>query len=119
MSKFECISVNESGDVAVVKLTDEKVMDPERIQILGRELLSLPDNNRERILINMENVKFLSSAAINKLIVLEKRIGKSGGQIKLSNLNPEVRDVFTITNLNSVFDIREEEDEALEAFNSE
>ncbi len=118
MSNFECIDVNESGDVSIVRLVDEKVMDPERVQKLGSELLALPEDG-DRILINMENVKFLSSAAINKLIVLEKRLRGSGGQIKLSNLCPEVREVFTITNLNSVFDIMEEQDDALSSFNTE
>ncbi len=116
MTDFECIDVQDNDSVSVVKLVDEKVMDPERVQKLGNELLSLPDSNSDRILINMENVKFLSSSAINKLIVLEKRLSKSGGQIKLSNLRPEVREVFNITNLNTVFEIFEAEDEALEQF---
>lgn len=117
MSEYECIDVQESNDVSIVKLVDEKVMDPERVQQLGNELLSLPDNG-ERILINMENVKFLSSAAINKLIVLEKRLRGNGGQVKLSNLCPEIQEVFSITNLTSVFDIRDGEDEALQAFDA-
>ena len=118
MSNYECINVQENDDISIVKLIDEKVMDPERVQKLGTELLSLPNGETERILINMENVRFLSSAAINKLIVLEKRMRGNGGQVKLSNLCPEVREVFSITNLTSVFDIREEQDEALEAFGS-
>lgn len=116
MSDFECIDVKENDNVSVVHLVDEKVMDPERVQKLGNELLSLPKTNSERILINMENVKFLSSSAINKLIVLEKRLSKSGGQIKLTNLRPEVREVFSITNLTSVFDICDVEEDALEQF---
>ncbi len=119
MAEFECIDVSDSNDVSIVRLVDEKVMDPVRVQKLGDELLSLPRQESDRILINMENVRFLSSAAINKLIVLEKRLSKKGGQIKFSNLQPEVKEVFNITNLNSVFDICEAQEDALEQFRSD
>ena len=119
MTSFECIDVKENESVSVVKLVDEKVMDPERVQQLGNELLALPETESDQILINMENVKFLSSSAINKLIVLEKRLSKNGGKIMLSNLRPEVREVFTITNLTSVFDICDAEDEALAKFKND
>ena len=84
---------------------------------LGKELLSLADGDDKRnLLINFENVRFFSSQAINKLIVLDKRVKASGGQIRLSNLRPEVRDLFSYTNLDSVFVIREEQSEAIESF---
>lgn len=117
MSDFKCIHLDENAKASVVKFVDEKVMDPARIEQLGTELLSLADeNHKKNLLINFENVKFFSSAAINKLIVLEKRMRARGGQIRLSNLRPEVRDLFSFTNLDSLFDIRREQSEALESF---
>ena len=117
MSDFQCIEISRNNDVSVVRLIDEKVIDAERIQTLGHELLSLAKGDENnKLLINMDNVKFLSSSAINKLIVLEKRISSSGGRMKLSNLSPEVEEVFNITQLNSVFDIRNNETDAIQAF---
>ncbi|MDG1874624.1 MAG: STAS domain-containing protein [Mariniblastus sp.] len=94
-------------------------MDPARIERLGKELLSLVKDGDDsaNILINFENVSFFSSAAINKLIVLEKRIRGTGGQIRLSNLSPEVRDLFSYTNLDSMFQIKDEQSEAMDSFN--
>jgi anti-anti-sigma factor len=95
-------------------------MDPSRIETMGKELLSLVSGDEsENVLINFENVSFFSSAAINKLIVLEKRIRAQGGQIRLSNLRPEVRDLFSYTNLDSMFQIKDEQDEALGSFDDE
>ena len=92
-------------------------MDPSRIEMMGRELLSLvKEDETENVLINFENVSFFSSAAINKLIVLEKRIRAQGGQIRLSNLRPEVRDLFSYTNLDSMFQINDKQSEAIESF---
>lgn len=115
MDDFECIELDNVDDVAVVKFRDPKVMDPARIEMMGKELLSLTDGEGEvdNILINFENVSFFSSAAINKLIVLEKRLRAGGGRIALSNLRPEVRDLFSYTNLDSMFLIKDEQSEAI------
>jgi anti-anti-sigma factor len=127
MSDFECIELDSIDDVSVVKFKDQKVMDPARIEALGQELLSLiskesaeesDSGDQANVLINFENVKFFSSGAINKLIVLEKRLRANGREIRLSNLRPEVRDLFSYTNLDSMFEIRDGQDEALESFKS-
>ena len=39
-----------------------------------------------------------------------------GGAMKLSNLRPEVRDLFSFTNLDGLFDIRDEQSEAIRSF---
>ena len=57
------------------------------------------------LLLNFENVEHLSSAALGMLITLHKRIMESRGQLKLSNINPQIYEVFKITRLNKVFDI--------------
>ncbi len=117
MDDFECIELDNINKVFVVKFKDHKVMDPARIETMGKELMSLlAGNDSERMLINFDNVSFFSSAAINKLIVLEKRIRSQGGQIRLSNLRPEVRDLFSYTNLDSMFQIKDEQEEALASF---
>lgn len=118
MEEFECIELEDIRDVSVVKFKDQKIMDPGRIEKMGKELLTLieDEDDSANVLINFENVSFFSSAAINKLIVLEKRIRATGGQIRLSNLRPEVRDLFSYTNLDSMFQIKEEQTEAMDSF---
>lgn len=116
MSQFECIELDNVDEVSVVKFTDEKVMDPARIEQMGNELLRISDSqDSEKVLINFSNVKFFSSAAINKLIVMEKRMRAKGGQVMLSNLRPEVRDLFDLTNLNDLFQIEDEQNTAIKS----
>ena len=117
MSDFECIELQNVEDVAVIKFSDEKVVDPARIEKLGNELLALAnEEERQKLLINFENVRFLSSAAINKLIVVEKRVRARGAKLRLSNLRQEVQDLFSFTNLDGLFSIVEEEKEAISSF---
>ena len=120
MADFQCIEIDSISNVSVVKLKDEKLMAPAQVETLGDELLSLVEGqlneDQANVLINFENVRFFSSGAINKLIVLEKRVRACGGQIRLSNMRPEVRDLFSYTNLDSMFDIRGNQAEAILSF---
>ena len=116
---FECIELTDVDRISVIRFKDEKVMDPSRIEQLGIELMRLAgEDDRRNLLINFQDVKFFSSAAINKLIVLEKRMRASGGQLRLSNLRPEVRDLFSFTNLDGLFEICAEQSEAIESFSA-
>lgn len=117
MTGFECIQLEDVNEVSVVTFRDEKVVDPARIEQMGIELLSLAGGNcQSKLVINFENVRFFSSAAINKLIVLEKRLRAQGGQLRLCNLRPEVKDLFSFTNLDSLFCIDEHQNDALQSF---
>ena len=120
MADFQCIEIDSISNVSVVKLKDEKLMAPAQVETLGDELLSLVEGqltvDQANVLSNFENVRFFSSGAINKLIVLEKRVRACGGQIRLSNMRPEVRDLFSYTNLDSMFDIRGNQAEAILSF---
>lgn len=117
MRQFDCLEVTHVDDIAVVTFVDDKVMDVNRIQMLNDELSWLTEQDSvSKLLINLNNVRFLSSAAINKLIVLDKRMKSKGGHIRLCCLRSEVRDVFEITNLNTVFKIFDEQSDAIKSF---
>ncbi len=116
MSTLNRIDVSDVGDVSVVQFRDRKILDESNIQEMGQELFELVDQNRSKVLLNFMNVEFLSSAALGKLITLDKKIKTATGQLKLSNIRPEIYEVFAITRLNKLFDIHEDESDALATF---
>ena len=117
MATHRRIEVSKVGDVTVVKFLDKKILEETGIQELGRELFSLVElDNRKSILLNFTGVEFLSSAALGKLITLDRKVKAHKGRLKMSNIRPEIFEVFQITKLNKVFDIRKDEPEAISAF---
>ncbi len=117
MSDRRRMAVATIGELASVRFTDKKIVDSSNIEEMGEEMFSLVDSeNRKHILLNFEGVEFLSSAALNKLILLDKKVKQVGGILRLCNLRAEIMEVFTITRPNRVFDIRKSESEALKAF---
>jgi anti-sigma B factor antagonist len=105
------------GDVSVVRFVDRKILDEANIQELGQELFQLiEEEDRKNLLLNFSSVEFLSSAALGKLITLDKKVKARGGKLKLSNIRPEIYEVFAITKLNKLFDIKDDEADALASF---
>jgi anti-sigma B factor antagonist len=111
------LEVSEVGGVTVVRFVDRKILDEANIQELGKEMFALvEEDNRKSLLLNFQNVEFLSSAALGKLITLDKKVKSHGGKLKLCNIRPEIYEVFAITKLNKLFDIREDEAAGLDSF---
>ncbi|MFO0900813.1 MAG: STAS domain-containing protein [Pirellulales bacterium] len=117
MTVHRRLEVSEVGEVTVVRFVDRKILDEANIQKLGEELFHLVEaEGRKSLLLNFTSVDFLSSAALGKLITLDKKVKAHGGKLKLCNIRPEIYEVFEITKLNKVFDIKDEEAQALAAF---
>ncbi len=117
MANHRRLQVTQVGDVTVVRFVDRKILDEANIQELGQEMFRLvEDEHRSKLLLNFSSVEFLSSAALGKLITLDKKVKAHAGKLKLSNIRPEIYEVFAITKLNKLFDIKDDEADALASF---
>src|SRR5260370_17847795 len=68
------LEIEDIGDVTVVCFTDRKILDEQNIQVIGEQLFSLVDEmSRKQLLLNFTNVEYMSSAALGKLITLNKK----------------------------------------------
>jgi anti-sigma B factor antagonist len=109
--------VEHIGDVTVVNFVDRKILDEQNIQIIGEQLFSLVDEEGwKKIVLNFGNVEYLSSAALGKLITLNKKLQQGQGKLVLCNIDPQIHEVFEITKLDKFFKIKKDEQEALQAF---
>ncbi len=117
MSVNRRLNVSEVGDVTVVRFVDRRILDEANIQEMGQELFQIvEEQGKKQLLLNFSGVEFLSSAALGKLITLDKRVKAHSGKLMLSNIRPEIYEVFKITRLNTTLDIKDDEADALAAF---
>lgn len=114
MSEMKQIQAEDVDGVKVVRFVQERILDEADIQQLGEELYSFGEESA--LLLNFSDVRFLSSAALGKLIKLDKKIKQGGGKLVLSNIRPEIEEIFSITRLDRLFVIKESQDEGLAAF---
>ena len=117
MTTYRRIETSEIRGVTVVSFVERKILEAAHIQELGEELTHLVDHDGTKdLLLDFDKVEFLSSAALNKLIILDKKVKSKSGQMKFCNLTPEIREVFVITRLNQLFEIVDTREKALQGF---
>ena len=96
---------------------DTRIVSDETIQDVGAQLFSMVDvDGIDHLLINFENVQFLSSNSLAKLLALDKKIKARKGKLKLCGLKPIHLEIFRVTRIDSILEIHENEKAALAAF---
>ena len=102
------------GDVLVAYFQDVRIIDESRINSLGQELAELiNDSDNNKIILNFQNVSFMSSAMIGKLVSFGKKCKTAKVALRLCNINDNVDEVFKLMRLNKVFAIDKDEETSL------
>jgi anti-sigma B factor antagonist len=97
-----------SGDMIVVHFTGCKVsLDEETLHRIHDELLALADEPDESpLLLDFGNVEYLTSATLDTLVSLHRKLRVRGRHLTVGNLGPLVHEVFAVTGLDRLFDLR-------------
>lgn len=74
------------------------------------------DAGATKLLINLGDVTTMDSSGIGELVSAYTTVTNRGGQLKLVNLPSKVEDILQITQLATVFEIFDDEEEALSSF---
>jgi len=70
----------------------------------------------KNLVVDFQKASKMDSSGMAELVAAFKRVTESGGQIKLLHLPSNIRDVLTITQIARVFEIFDDEDEAVTSF---
>ncbi len=111
------LTVTNRDGVSVVEFADRKILDELCISEIREELFKLvADSDGIKLLLSFKTVEHLSSAALGALITLNNQVAERNGTLKLSDITPQIYEVFKITRLNKLFDIYDSMEEALGSF---
>jgi len=109
------INERREGDVAVLDLKG-------RIRINGgtlalhRSIRCLVEEGKTKILLDLAGVTYIDSAGLGELISSRLTMTNKGGQLKLVHLTQQLQDLMTISKLLAVFDVFDNEEDALSSF---
>lgn len=107
------IRTERMGDTTAVYLSESSIVDPRTIERIGKALSELIDHDGlENLVVDLRSVKYLSNAAMAKLVELHKRMRDAGGRLRLHNVQSEVSRQFSMRRLNEVLEIGEDEPSA-------
>ncbi len=96
-----------SSVVTVVHFTGYKAsLDEETVACLRDRLFALADGASATLVIDFGNVEYLTGRMLGILVSLHKRLLSRKRHLVLINLSPLVHEVFTVTKLDRVLDLR-------------
>lgn len=83
---------------------------------LKKEFEKIVGAKAKKVLINFSSVTYVDSSGLATIVEIFKKLKSYGGILKLSNLSPKVKNLFEITKLEKLFDIQDDEEEAIKSF---
>ncbi len=101
----------------VIEFYASSILNQSEVESIGDELLLMAAKSAcSRIVVDLENVDFLSSAMIGVFIRFKMRLRKNDSDLKLCNASPDLMEMLKLTKLNTVFDIHDSRRSAIESF---
>lgn len=110
------ISERQAGDVTILDLSG-KITIGEGSVALRTTIRRLLGEGKNKILLNLGSVGYIDSSGIGELVSSFTAVNKESGQLKLLNLTQKIQDLLAITKLLTVFDVFDDEGEALGSYN--
>ena len=83
------------------------------------EIMKLVKKDKDRhFLLNFSGVKHLNSMYLSSLVKVMKELHSSQRRLKFCCVPETVKNVFNVTDLLKIFEVHEDEEEALNSFNN-
>ena len=103
-------------NVTILELSGDVTLG-EGVEILRSNVLEAAGGSSgTNILFNLGGVNFMDSSGVGELIAAYTTLSNRGGSVKLLHLSPKVYDVLQIAHLLTVFEVFDDEDEAIASF---
>lgn len=109
-------AIYERAGVAVIEA--EGRLDALVAPRLDETLKQVLDRGHVRIVVDFTRVTYISSSCLRLLLVGARRTREQHGDLKLCCLVPRVRQVFAIAGFDLVFELWDDQEQALVAFAS-
>lgn len=102
-----CLTTEVVGATTVARFRGARLcLDETNAPPAGEALSALADRvGSGKLVLDLGNVAYMSSAGLGVLIALHKQMQAAGGSLALGNLQPAVRELFVVTRLHTLLDI--------------
>lgn len=107
-------TLNKQGDVVVVDVEGQLIVGNR--QELKQKVLDDLEKGERKFLIDFAQTGYIDSSGLGVLVSLSKKIREHGGELRLADLNDDLQTLFELTKLDTLFQISESRERALEGF---
>jgi phosphate acetyltransferase len=107
-------AMTREGETLVVDVGGQLIVGNR--QELKQRVLDELERGERRFLIDFAQTGYIDSSGLGVLVSLSKKIREQGGELRLANLNEDLRTLFELTKLDTLFQIADSRERALESF---
>src|SRR5579875_2492349 len=109
------VTTRQVDGVTILDLSGRITLGEGSVQLRDavRDLLS---KGQKQILLNLAEVNYIDSSGIGELVSAFTTVRNQGGELKLLKLTKKFHDLLQITKLYTVFDIKDDEAQAIGSF---
>lgn len=111
-------NVNRSDNDQISVLYLSGFLDAHTTPTFEDGLQTLIKEGRVKIIVNLKDLDYISSAGLGVFMGFIEVIRENGGDIKLSNLSQKVYKVFDLLGFPALYEIFDKEEEAINKFNA-
>ncbi len=72
-----------------------------------KETEALIEAGKATFVLNLQNLEYINSSGLGVFITLLTRARKKGGEVSIHGVSKKVKELFIITKLNTLFDLRD------------
>ena len=108
------ITTRDVNDVKVVQIEGE--LDTGSSPDAQNQLDQLRGQGVKKILLDLTNLDFISSAGLRVLLATAQELKENGGDLRVCSLNREVKEVFDISGFSTLLMVFDNEAKALSGF---
>lgn len=105
----------ESKGVTIIELTGNVMGGPDATS-LNEQLHKLIDDKKNRVVVDLDEVKFINSSGLGMLIGGLTTLRNNGGELKLARASKKIEELLKMTKLSTVFDVHKSVNDAVAAF---
>jgi anti-sigma B factor antagonist len=107
--------ISETAGVVLIRVEGNILGGPDASQ-LNDEVHRLLKENRRNFVVNVQSVDLINSSGLGILISNLTHVKNNGGDLRISNVTPKVKQILTMTKLVNVFKVFDTEEEAIASF---
>lgn len=108
------LQISHHGNVVIVEVEGQLIVSNR--QELKQRVLDEADAGGRKFLVDFARTGYIDSAGLGVLVSLSKRLRELGGDLRLANLNDDLQTLFELTKLDTLFQIADSRERALESF---
>lgn len=93
--------VSENGDVTLIRIGSQLIVGNR--QQLKEKVLEQLERGDRKFIVDFYKTDYIDSSGLGVLVTLSKKIREEGGELSLASLSGDLRTLFELTKIDSLF----------------